>query len=271
MRPGPAAVLLSAVLASAMGAGSARADERAECARAYEQSQRLQQSGESRKALAAAERCAQPTCPALLAEECKPWVTQIRKQLSRIEVHVTGTDGCPARDVSIEIDRVKVAQAGAATVDPGIHEVRVVDTTTNRIADKTINATSGELHVVELGFAPPGTTCGSAAAESSSGHGVPKVAVGLGIVGGALLLTGVVLGGIGASKRSDLDTCKPGCSNDAIDGARTFFVAGDVIGAVGILTLGAATAAYFLSRGDNSARVSTARVSAVPRGFQILF
>lgn len=267
MRPGPAAVLLSAVLASSMGAVSARADERAECARAYEQAQRLQQSGENRKALSAAERCALPTCPALLAEECKPWVTQIRKQLSRIEVHVVASAGCPPHDVSIEIDRVKVTQSGPTFVDPGIHEVRAVDIRTKRIADKTINATSGELHLVELGFPPDGAACSDPVADKSGG--VPKVAVGLGVAGGALLLTGFVLGGIGASKRGDLDACKPGCSNDDIDGARTFFVVGDVIGAVGILTLGAATAAFFLGRGDPDTRSTSLR--AVPRGFQVRF
>ena len=267
MTPRRAAVLLFAVLASSMGASRAHADERAECARAYEQSQRLQQSGESRKALAAAERCAQPSCPALLAEECKPWVAQIRKQLSRIEVHVIASEGCPAHEGTIEIDRVKVAQSSANVVDPGIHEVRLVDTTTNRVVDKTINAASGELHVVELGFAPDGAACTDPAAPKRGS--VPKVAVGLGIVGGALLLTGVVLGGIGASKRSDLDACKPGCSNDAVDSARSFFVAGDVIGAVGILTLGAATAAFFLGRGDPDTRPTSIR--AVPCGLQIRF
>lgn len=267
MRPGHAAVVLCAALATALGTTTAHADERAECARAYEQSQRLQQRGENGKALAAAERCAQPTCPALLAEECKPWVAQIKKQLARLEVHVIGPDGCSARDAAIEIDRVKHAQSAALFVDPGIHEVRVVDTATKRIADKTINATTGEVHVVELGFAPAGAVC--TAPGESAARGVPKVAVGLGIAGGALLLTGVVLGVIGAVKRSDLDACKPGCSNDDIDGARTFFVAGDVIGAVGIVTLGAATAAFFLGRGESDTRSSALR--ALPQGFQIRF
>jgi hypothetical protein len=267
MRLGPAAVLLSFVLASSLAATTVHADERAECARAYEQAQRLQQSGENRKALSAAERCAQPTCPALLAEECKPWVTQIREKLSRIEVHVVASDACPAHEVSIEIDRVKVAPSGPTFVDPGIHEVRVVDKRTNRIADKTINATSGELHVVELGFPSDGAACTDPVPPTKGG--VPKVAVGLGIAGGALLLTGVVLGGIGAAKRSDLDACKPGCSNDEIDGARSFFIAGDVIGAIGIVTLGAATAAFFLGRADPDTR--TMSVRAVPRGLQIHF
>lgn len=267
MRPERSAVLLLGVLASMLGATRARADERAECARAYEQSQRLQQRGENAKALSAAERCAQPSCPALLAEECKPWVTQIQKQLSRVEVHVTGRDGCPARDPAIEIDRVKQAPAAAIFVDPGIHEVRALDPSTKRIVDKTINATTGDVQVVELGFAPVGAVCTDPGA--SSGRAVPKVAIGLGIAGGALLLTGVVLGGFGAMKRGELDSCKPGCTTEQIDGARNLFVAGDVIGAVGILTLGAATAAFFLGRGDDAARSSA--IVPVARGFQIRF
>lgn len=121
--------------------------------------------------------------------------------------------------------------------------------------------------MVELGFAPAGAVCTDPGEQG--GRGVPKVAVGLGIAGGALFLTGVVLGVIGAMKRSDLDACKPGCSNDDIDGARSFFVAGAVIGAVGIVTLGAATAAFFLGRGESDTRSSALR--AVPHGFQIRF
>jgi hypothetical protein len=259
MRPVRTALVLSLLLSSVVVSSSARGDERVECARAYEQSQRLQQRGENKKALDAAERCAQPTCPPLLAEECKPWVTQIRQQLARLEIHVTGSDACPAHDFVIEIDRVKQPAGSELLVDPGVHEVRVVDAATKHIADQTINAAAGQRHAVELGFAPPGAVCGSAdqAAGGPSSHAaIPGAAVGLGIAGGALLLTGIVLGVVGAVKRGDLDACKPNCSTDAIDGARTFFVAGDVVGGVGILALGAAAAVYFLARADVAPRAS---------------
>jgi len=275
MRPVRAALAISILLSSAVVSTSARGDERVECARAYEQAQRLQQSGENRKALDAAQRCAQPTCPALLAEECKPWVAQISQQLSRLEVHVVGSDACPAHDFAIEIDRVKQPAGSELLVDPGVHEVRVVDPATKRTADRTINAAAGQRHVVELGFAPPGAVCegASQAVAPPPSSGIPKAAVGLGIAGGTLLLTGIVLGVVGVVKRSDLDSCKPGCSADAISGARTFFLAGDVVGGVGVLALGAAAAVYFLARGDVVPRASATRGGIHPnaRGVEIRF
>ena len=276
MRPVRPALAISILLSTAALSTSARGDERVECARAYEQAQRLQQSGENRKALDAAQRCSQPTCPALLAEECKPWVTQIRAQLSRLEVHVTGSDACPAHDFTVEIDRVKQPPGSDLLVDPGVHEVRVVDAATKHIADQTINAVAGQRHVVELGFASPLAVCGSSeqpAAAAPGTTGIPKAAVGLGIAGGGLLVAGIALGVVGIVKRSDLDSCKPNCSADAIDGARTFFVAGDVVGAVGLLALGTAAAVYFFALGDVAPRATATRGGIQPtgRGIEIRF
>jgi hypothetical protein len=264
-------VFLAGIVAATTTATFAHADERAECAHAYEQAQRLQQSGEMGKALAAAERCAQPSCPALLADECKPWMMKIREQLATVQVRASGFDGCPLRDATVEIDRVKHLPFTDLLVDPGIHEVRVVDTATTRVVDKTINVAHGERREVDLGFADTGVVCGAATRPEAppATSTTPKVAIGLGIAGGGLLLTGVVLGIIGASKRSDLDDCKPSCSSDRIDATRVFFVAGDVIGGVGILALGTAAAVYFLGRGDAGVRATSIRV--IPKGIEVVF
>jgi hypothetical protein len=254
-------IVVAVVLASLSSVSSvssvsiARADvppanaERVECARAYEQSQRLQQSGESKKALEAAERCAQSSCPPLLAEECRPWVTQLRQQLSKLEVLVTGSDACPANDAVIEIDRVKQSSAFELLVEPGVHEVRAIAAGSNRIVEQTIDLARGERRTVTLRFAPPGAVCGETRPTGPTrATEIPKPALGLGIAGAVLLVTGVTLGVVGAVKRNELDECKPGCSSEQIDGPRTFFVAGDVIGALGLVTLGAATVAFFLGQ-----------------------
>lgn len=275
MRGSRGVLALALAGATSLGSKTAHADERAVCARAYEQAQRLPQSGENKRALESAMRCAQPSCPGLLVEECKQWVTQLRQQLSRLEVHVSGSDACPLRDATIEIDRVKQAIDAEILVEPGVHEVRAIDNGGKRVAEQTINVAKNETRVVELGFAPSGALCtGTAYGPPAPSKGIPKVALGLGIAGGALLLTGVVLGVVGALKRSDLDECKPDCSAERIDGARTFFVAGDIIGAVGILTLGAGAAAWLLGGEDVDApkrSPSAARVRPNLRGVEVRF
>ncbi|MBX3192482.1 MAG: hypothetical protein KF819_36160 [Labilithrix sp.] len=246
----------------------ARADERVECARAYEQAQRLQQRNEGMKALAAADRCARPTCPALLVEECKQWSAQIRDKLVPVDVRVIGADACEilGDDAIVEVDRIKQASTTEIFVDPGIHEVRVT-LANGTVDDKTLDFVAGERRTLDFRFAPDGVTC---AHGSGASRGVPTAAVGLGIAGGVLLLTGITLGVIGASKKGDLDACRPGCTDAEISSTRTFFVAGDVVGGVGLLSLGAAAAVYFLTRGSD-ARAGAAGLTAAPRGFAIRF
>jgi hypothetical protein len=253
-------------------ARTAHADERVECARAYEQTQRLQQQGEAGKALEAAERCARPTCPALLAEECKPWVAQLRDQLlPHLEVRARGSDGCMLREVTVEVDRVKQTSQDIV-VDVGIHEVRAFDPLTGRIEERTDNLAPKERSIVELSFAPEGTTCvrpgGFLAPTPEPSRVGPKVALGLGITGGVLLVGGLSLGAIGALKRNNLDTCRPNCSDSAISGTRTFFVLGDVVGGVGIAALVAAGAVFLFTRTDDS---DVAAAPLAPDGLRVRF
>ena len=80
---------------------------------------------------------------------------------------------------------------------------------------------------------------------------VPTVTLVLGSIGAGLVVAGATVGIVGASKRADLDDCKPGCSREQIDGVRPFFLAGDVLAGFGILALGAAAVTYFA--GDTKA------------------
>ncbi len=85
---------------------------------------------------------------------------------------VTGSDACAAHELATEFDPVKQPAGSEVLVDAGIHEVRVVDRGSKRVADQTINAAAGQRHVVELGFAQPGAVCGGTEQAPPSSTGV---------------------------------------------------------------------------------------------------
>src|SRR5689334_19729960 len=57
-----------------------------ECAFAYEAGQRLRQRGQLRSARAELTKCAQPSCPAVLAPDCKRWADEVASSLPTIIV-----------------------------------------------------------------------------------------------------------------------------------------------------------------------------------------
>jgi hypothetical protein len=227
--------------------GEAHADETRECAAAYEQAQRQQQKAELLSALDAAERCARPSCPALLRDECSHWVPAIRSKLPSLVVNVRASDGCTRSDSPVDPGGPsrKAAESGALLIDPGVHDIRVTDPVSSASKVQTINFAPGERRDIDVDFAPEGAVCTPASSSRKvAGFTIAKPTLIIGAAGGGLLLGGALLGLIGAIKRSDLDECKPNCPQERIDGVRPFFVAGDVMAGFGILALGAATVMF---------------------------
>lgn len=240
-------IVTASCVASVLVSPAARADERSECASAYTQTQRHQQKDETLRAFEEARRCARDTCPALLVAECKEWASELREKVSKLEVSARGIDGCAAVDHAVQVDRVTRTE-GDIFVAPGIHEIRVVDTK-GRILDETIDVAPGETRKLSFDFAPPGATCSSGPTPWDKPP-IPTPTKVLVLSGGALLLTGVTLGLIGVAKRGSLDDCRPGCSSDQIAGVENFFVAGDIVGAVGLVAAAAGALVYLVARGD---------------------
>lgn len=240
-----AAIGFAIVVASGTVAGRAGADEMRECATAYEQTQRLQQKSQLVAALEAAERCARPTCPDLLKNECAQWSKQIEAKIPKLVVHVRDGDGCDRTDAEIEVAGASRREGDTLLVDPGKHEIVVRDPASSGSKTQTIDFAQGERREIDVVFAPDGAVCKGPSSSKLPWQRIPKVTLVLGGVGGGLVLAGATLGAIGAIKTSDLDECKPNCSQESIDGVRPFFVAGDVIAGIGVLVLGAAVITYF--------------------------
>lgn len=267
---GAVAGAIGVVVALLSSAPLAHADERAECAKAYEQAQRLSQQDQMTKALDAAQRCARATCPALLSSECREWTTQFKGRLVRLVLDVRGTDACTARDYRVEIDRVLRPENGDLLVDPGVHEVRVIDAN-GKTKEETVDLAAGSRRSLTFDFAAAGAQCsGESSGGAKSASSVPTPAIVLWVAGGVMLATGITVGLVGAGKRGDLDDCKPNCTRDRLDETQIFFTVGDIVGGVGLASLAAGALVYFLVKNDVQPRGGTT-TGLTPNGFSVRF
>lgn len=252
----------------------ARADERAECAKAYEQTQRLRQENSAVRALEEADRCAQASCPDLLRSECSTWAKELRGSVARIVIHLRGGDGCSAVEPAIVPSPHARRDGDGWVVDPGVQELSVLDPTSSRSKQVQFDLRPGERREIDVDFAEPNATCtkgsGGGAGDGSSRR-IPPVAIGLGSVGVGFLLLGGALGIIGAGKRGDLDECKPNCSQERLDGVKPYFVIGDTVAAIGLVSIGAAIAVYFASASTAAPKASASGIRATPSGFALSF
>lgn len=232
---------------AAVADGSAGvADETRECAAAYEMTQRQQQKSELIDALDSAERCARPSCPALLKDECAKWASDLRPKLPSLVVRVRGADGCAQTNAKLDVDgnTRKHPRLDALLLDPGVHEVKVTDPVSHETKTQRINFAPGERRDIDVDFARSDAVCTERGVKTPFGR-VPTLTLALGGVGAGLVLAGATVGLVGASKRADLDECRPGCARERIDEVRPFFLVGDVLAGFGILALGAAAVTYF--------------------------
>lgn len=263
-----ASVALGAALGAITLAHDAFADERVECAAAYEQTQRLQQKSELFSALEAAERCARPTCPALLKDECARWKTEIRTKIPEIVVRVRSIDGCTRTATKIESSGPtrKDTSSEAILLNPGSQTIKVTDPVGGKVQTTEINFAPGERRDIDVDFGAPDAVCGGRPKVAPPPPTQPNLPLILGATGGALVLGGAALGVVGAMKRQDLDSCKPSCAPDRVDEVRPFFIAGDIVGGLGLLAIGAAVVTYFAFERTPPAQSNTRVIVLGPSG-----
>lgn len=223
----------------------AAADDVRDCATAYEQTQRLQQKNELISAIEAADKCAKPVCPAVLRDDCTKWSAELTKKLPTLTLHVRGADGCSRPEALVSVDGPFKKDGPTIVLDPGTHEMTVLDPTTNQSRKESLNMVPTERRDIEVDFAPAGAVCPRPQESTPIGK-VPTISLIAGSVGLGFVLLGGTLGIIGASKRGDLDDCKPSCSDDRVDSVRPFFIAGDVFAAVGVVGMALGAISYFM-------------------------
>ncbi len=238
------------------------APTRQACVDAYEQSQVSMRRGhllQSRESLAT---CLDQACPSTLRTDCAEWLKEVESRTPTIVVECT-LDGAAVRDGKLFIDD-KLHAAGvdgrAIELDPGVHSFRMEPSDGTKGARVETMIREGEkLKPIRLELpsrmtkpvttTPPSaalstTTASPQAADKGLSRPIPwTVYAAAGV--GALSAIGFTAFAIsGASGKSDLEPCKPDCSQSRIDSVRGRFIVADVFLGVSVVSLGVAAILY---------------------------
>lgn len=257
----------SAVVVTLVTLGFAgRADAaptRQACVDAYEQSQVSMRRGhllQSRESLAT---CLDQACPSTLRTDCAEWLKEVESRTPTVVVECT-VDGAAVRDGKLFIDD-KPHAAGvdgrAIELDPGVHTFRMEPSDGTKGARVETMIREGEkLKAIRLELpsrmtkpvtttppthAPsPSTAATPQASDKGLSRPIPWTVYAAGGVGALSAIGFTAFAISGASGKSDLEPCKPDCSQSRIDSVRGRFIVADVFLGVSVVSLGVAAILY---------------------------
>lgn len=265
------AIVLLGALALGLSARTAKAEDpkKAECASAYERSQELRQSGKLRKAGEALVLCAQEVCPAFVRTDCAQWLTEVTQETPTVVFSVKDTHGEDIAAVHVTVDDEEVAtelDGKSVAMDPGTHKFQFEIEGSPKMLQQVLIRQAEKDRVIAVSFAPhaadppeaspygdlPKDT-GKDTAPAQAGKPGPLrpyvfVAGGVGVLG---IVGFVALGAMGHSKEHELNgSCGPThtCAQSDVDGIKTKYLLADISLGLGIASLGAGVALFFLSQ-----------------------
>lgn len=230
------------------------APTRQACVTAYEETQTSMRRSRLTQARASLQTCLDEACPSMLRTDCAGWLKEVEARMASVVVELV-VDGAPVREAKLSIDgqaKSKELDGRAIEVDPGNHTFKV-ETAAGKEATLEAVVREGEkLKNVRLEIGspkpPPPPPVAPAPVPAPAVHTsrpVPWpvfVAAGVSVVG----LAGFgVFAAQGSSGKSDLDPCRPNCSEDRLSDLRSDFIAADVLLGVSVVALGAAAYFYF--------------------------
>ena len=215
---------------------------------AVEQTEAIRADGRYREARARLLECVNAQCGGDVRRRCAATLQKLDAVTPSIVVRAEDELGNDVTDVAVALGDeplVSSLDGMAIPVDPGEHRF-VFQRPGYDPVTKTLTIQRGEKFRsidVQFGTSPPPAALPEAASDdatsSSSARWVASASlIGVGVAG----LVGFTWLGLKArSQEKDLQSCKPECSEGAVDGVRQRYIMANVSGAVGLVALGAAT------------------------------
>jgi hypothetical protein len=244
-----------------LGAGPARADDKAACIAANDSANTLRQQGKLREAKKQYLSCAEAKCPKVVRDECLDRVSSVEASIPTIVVAVVDAKGIDVTRGKVLLDGEQVSEVvdgRAEAVDPGEHRVRF-EAEDGTSAELSFVARQGEKNrTVKLSLEPVKV---DAPAATSRPEVAPPPAIPADEHKGSSGTLGWVFGGVGVvalgsfsyfaltgkSEENDLESrCAPRCKQSEADSLHQKYLFADISLGVALLSMGAATY-FFLS------------------------
>jgi len=265
--------VLAAMVALTRDGAADPAPEKLECARSFEQAQRLRQAHQLRAAKGELLVCVEKCSPGL-RKECLSWLGDVEAALPSLVITARAADGTLLTSVRVLIDGVEVTGGlmQPLALDPGDHDL-VLDAPGLARLEQRVTVREGErerkMDITLVAPAPspkpspptsaPPPTLAASAAQGGDHEGGPRPVPPLVYATLGLGLVAMAVGGYfqisGMSQQSSLGDCKPDCREGQIDSARTALWAGNVSLLIAAASLATATVLY-LSRPTQAPRIA---------------
>jgi hypothetical protein len=269
-------VLLIAALSLPSFSTAARADQTEDCVNAYERAQELRLDRRLRAAREQLLLCARPTCPKAAVVDCSRWLQEVGEALPTILVSVVDDRGLAIHDVRLTLDGQPpvMGATGAISADPGRHVVRAEASEYLPAESAVVLQEGDKQRVVVLMLEamtrapkppPPASLPDRALPVRATRSSLAYLLGGAGL---ASLAAASYFWVEGLGARSDVQACAPHCDAslyaDRAGTAKTDLVAGDVLGAVGVASLGIAAWIFVTSTASQSPAAPSAAIT--PKG-----
>jgi hypothetical protein len=247
--------LLCAMAASSLVslATPAFADEKEQCASAYEAAQELRSKTKLREARNNLLVCAQAACPGFIKKDCSKWLSEVEAALPTVVLSAKA-QGQDLTDVSVKIDGDELAEAldgKAVPVDPGSHTF-TFESAEHGTKELTYIVKEGQKsQSVEVVFTAPETGGGGGDTGGDTGGGTistddasGKKTIGYVLLGvGAVGIGGFAYFGLTANSEKDSLECADTktCSDDDLSPIRQKYLFADISLGVGLVSLAVGT------------------------------
>jgi hypothetical protein len=259
--------------------GSPPPVSRAECARAFEESQRLRNASRYLEANREVLQCTNPACGAALSEECGKIHAEIQAATPSVVFGVRDRSGRELAGASVAIDqgaRTVTIDGKPVAIDPGIHSFSFSAKGFQPRAESVVILAGERYRPITVALEPAGTQLSSSEAQASmqsSQAAEPSASsppLGSYVLGGVALLSVGAAVGLRVWGANEFDTlsreCKPDCSQSSVDSVEQKYLLSNIALAVGGAAAIAGIAVYVFASPKASLPTAALRVSQSNHG-----
>lgn len=261
----PSTALFVALMASSVLTvpwRTAAAQSVASCIESHESAQRARIHGHLRAARDHLDACNRPACPAPIQRDCAEWQSEVVATLPTVVLSVLEPDGSSPRGHEILLDGQPLPQGSLGKVlevDPGEH-VLSVQPLAGKEQSRHFTAVAGAKNtLIELRL----TVATEPVPDPDPSAPLPVSFWIAASVTGVGLTAFAVLGSVGLADEHHLrDRCAGTCLETDVDRVRRTYLAGDILGLVGVAA-GITTAAIAIVHVQAHSEPSTGQPSAL--------